>query len=71
MNKYLKIAKDQALLGIKNEEGGPFGAVITRFDEVIAKGNNQVLLSHDPTAHAEIVAIPSLTAKINKKHRFA
>lgn len=37
--------------------GGPFGAVITRGDEIIAEGENRVTVSCDPTAHAEINAI--------------
>ena len=37
--------------------GGPFGAVIVRDGEVIAQGCNQVTSTHDPTAHAEMVAI--------------
>lgn len=37
--------------------GGPFGAVITKDDKVIAIASNTVLGSKDPTAHAEINAI--------------
>ena len=37
--------------------GGPFGAVIVKDGKVIAEGWNLVTSSHDPTAHAEIVAI--------------
>lgn len=37
--------------------GGPFGAVVVRDDRVIGRGWNQVTSAHDPTAHAEIVAI--------------
>lgn len=47
-------------LSIENVEtkaGGPFGAVIVRDSEIIARGANLVTSSHDPTAHAEVVAI--------------
>lgn len=37
--------------------GGPFGAVIARGGEVISTGVNRVTTDHDPTAHAEIIAI--------------
>jgi len=35
----------------------PVGAVIVRDNEIIGKGWNQPILSHDPTAHAEIQAL--------------
>ncbi len=37
--------------------GGPFGAVIVKDDRIIAEGVNRVTATHDPTAHAEVVAI--------------
>jgi len=37
--------------------GGPFAALIVRDGVVVATGANQVTLSNDPTAHAEVVAI--------------
>ena len=43
--------------GIVNNEGGPFGCVIVKGDEIIGRGNNKVVCNNDPTAHAEIVAI--------------
>ena len=38
-------------------EGGPFGAVIVLDGRIVGKGANRVTTDHDPTAHAEIVAI--------------
>jgi tRNA(Arg) A34 adenosine deaminase TadA len=37
--------------------GGPFGAVITKDGKLLSEGYNSVILSNDPTAHAEILAI--------------
>ncbi len=42
---------------VNSGQGGPFGAVIVKDGEIIAKARNQVTSTNDPTAHAEIVAI--------------
>lgn len=66
MNEYMKMAKEMAEQGYKNNEGGPFGAVIiNNRGEIIAKGNNKVIINNDPTAHAEIVAIREASKKLN------
>ena len=57
MNKYMKIADELAQQNILTNDGGPFGAVIIKNNEIVGKGNNQVVLKNDLTAHAEIVAI--------------
>lgn len=53
----MRQAIELALDGVRRNQGGPFGAVIVRGDDVIATGCNQVTSWNDPTAHAEIVAI--------------
>ncbi len=57
MNKFMKIAIDEALKGMNNNEGGPFGAVIVRNGEIISSAHNEVVNTNDPTAHAEVTAI--------------
>jgi len=42
---------------VQQHEGGPFGAVIVRDNTIIGSGYNQVTRQHDPTAHAEVMAI--------------
>jgi tRNA(Arg) A34 adenosine deaminase TadA len=53
---FLKRAVEIAGKGI-SKGCGPFGAIIVRNGEIISEANNRVVLSHDPTAHAEILAI--------------
>lgn len=42
----------------------PVGAVVVKDGEVIATGYNQPIGSHDPTAHAEIVALRAAAGKL-------
>lgn len=42
---------------VKNNLGGPFGAVIVKNGQIIAKSANTVTTTNDPTAHAEVAAI--------------
>lgn len=53
---FLAEAIQLAVESVK-DGGGPFGAVIVKDDQVIARGSNRVTRDFDPTAHAEIVAI--------------
>ena len=55
-NTPMKQAIDLAVANVR-EKGGPFAALVVKDGAVIATGANQVTLSGDPTAHAEIVAI--------------
>jgi tRNA(adenine34) deaminase len=37
----------------------PVGAVVVRDGEIVGRGYNQPIAAHDPTAHAEVVALRS------------
>ena len=37
--------------------GGPFGAVIAKDGEIVARASNSVTILNDPTAHAEVMCI--------------
>lgn len=43
--------------------GGPFAALVVSAGELVAEGVNQVTGNHDPTAHAEVVAIRNACAR--------
>ena len=53
---YMKLALEEARQAMAEEEV-PIGAVIVRDDRVIARAHNQREQLHDPTAHAEMIAI--------------
>ena len=66
---YLEEAEKEAMIGMNNQEGGPFGAVIIDKNKtIIAKAHNQVLKTNDPTAHAEILAIRMACKKLTTKN---
>ncbi|MCH4823113.1 nucleoside deaminase [Gramella lutea] len=53
MSRALKLARE----GRDMDNGGPFGAVISKGDEIIAESRNEVLCKGDCTQHAETRAI--------------
>ncbi|MCH3909660.1 MAG: nucleoside deaminase [Bacilli bacterium] len=65
MNKYMEMAISEAKEGIKNHEGGPFGAVIVKDGAVVGKGHNQVIKNGDPTCHGEMMAIHEACKTLN------
>ena len=53
LQQTIELAAENVLKG----NGGPFAAIITKDNKIIATGTNIVTLTNDPTAHAEISAI--------------
>lgn len=49
---------------VRSGQGGPFGAVVVKDGSIIAEGVNQVTLTNDPTAHAEVLAIRQACQKL-------
>ena len=56
-NPYMTEAISEALDGIFQGHGGPFGCVIVKDGEIVGRGHNMVLINNDSTAHGEITAI--------------
>ena len=53
LQQTIELAAENVLSG----NGGPFAAIITKDNKIIATGTNIVTSTNDPTAHAEISAI--------------
>jgi tRNA(adenine34) deaminase len=62
--RWMRRAIELARQGEAGEGTNPIGCVLVRDGEVLAEACNEVDLRHDPTAHAEIVAIRRGGAKL-------
>jgi guanine deaminase len=62
--KWIQQVISLAVENVRKATGGPFAALIVRGDELIATGVNLVTASHDPTAHAEVMAIRNACQKL-------
>ncbi|VAW92892.1 tRNA-specific adenosine-34 deaminase [hydrothermal vent metagenome] len=61
--KWMKYAFKLALLA-EQEGEVPVGAVLVKDDSIIGEGWNKPIMNHDPTAHAEIIALRHAAEKI-------
>ena len=60
MREALRLARQAAAAGEV-----PVGAVVARGDEIIGRGFNSPIARHDPTAHAEILALREAAARMS------
>ena len=63
VQRTIDIARNNVAAG-----GRPFATVIVRDGEILAESPNLVAQSHDPTAHAEILAIREACLRLGTEH---
>jgi tRNA(Arg) A34 adenosine deaminase TadA len=61
---YMDEALEIAVVAMRAGEV-PVGALVVRGGEVIARADNRTMRGHDPTAHAEIIALREAARKLN------
>ena len=61
---FLREAIRLSIDSMQSPGGGPFGAVIVRESQIVGHGHNCVVATHDPSAHAEVVAIRDACARL-------
>ena len=66
-NKFMLRAIELSVISVKSN-GGPFGCVIVKNNQIIAEGSNEVTKTNDPTAHAEIVTIRKACNELKNFH---
>ena len=64
-DKFMEEAIRLAGLNLESGHGGPFGCVVVKNGKIIASAYNEVLVTNDPTAHAEILAIRRACEALN------
>lgn len=66
--RFLLEAVKLSAISLEKTDGGPFGCVIVKDGEIVGRGYNRVIATHDPTAHAEVQAIRDACANL-KTHQ--
>lgn len=61
--KFMTLAIEESRKGLRAGER-PFGAVVVRADEIVARAHSVVDSSRDPTAHAETRAVRAAVAHL-------
>jgi len=61
---FMRRAIELSRAHMEGGHGGPFGAVVVKKGRIVGEGWNAVTSSHDPTAHAEVMAIRAACATL-------
>jgi guanine deaminase len=64
LEAFMRRAVELSRVGMTRGDGGPFGAVVVKDGAIVGEGWNRVLLTNDPTAHGEVVAIRDACQKL-------
>jgi len=66
-DKDILFIREAVQLAIQSiaDGGGPFGSIVVKDNKIIGRGNNQVTMNNDPSAHAEIMSIRNACQNIN------
>lgn len=62
---FMKEALKQASLALEKGEV-PVGAVVVYENRIVARAHNQMEMLHDPTAHAELIAMTQASATLSQ-----
>ncbi|MFQ5601124.1 MAG: nucleoside deaminase, partial [Candidatus Krumholzibacteriia bacterium] len=54
--RWMRVALDEAMRAAEEGEV-PVGAVVVRDGRILGRGRNRTEATHDPTAHAEVLAL--------------
>lgn len=65
--RYMREALREAQYALEEGEV-PIGAVVVCGDRIIARGHNMTERLHDPTAHAEMIALTAATEALGGKY---
>lgn len=63
-SRFMERAIELSKQAMNEADCGPFGSVVVRSGEIVGEGFNQVIRRHDPTAHAEVMAIRDACSRL-------
>lgn len=62
---FMKRALELSHVAVQENHGHPFGSVVVKNGQIVGEGWNKIILSKDPSAHAEVEAIRDACRKLD------